>query len=117
MFLPYRLLKKTLLSLGCSGAFMAYLRKRKKIDIARLREKFLKKCVQNDIIPRFLKFRVPENGCFVDSIVHAFQKKLLKTEFNTTAEIRSDSSLSTPFASFDLSVREDGSSRHEEADD
>ena len=83
MFLPYRLLKKTLLSLGCSGAFMAYLRKRKKIDIARLREKFLKKCVQNDIIPRFLKFRVPENGCFVDSIVHAFQKKLLKTEINT----------------------------------
>ena len=30
-----------------------------------------------DIIPRFLRFRVPENSCFETTVVHNFQEKLL----------------------------------------
>ena len=41
-----------------------------------------KKCLQADIIPRFLKFRVPENGCFEPTVVHNFQRNLLKVELS-----------------------------------
>ena len=35
-----------------------------------------------DIIPRFLKFRIPENGCFEPTVVHNFQRNLLKNELS-----------------------------------
>ena len=35
---------------------------------------------QADLIPRFLKFRIPNNGCFDEKTVHNFQKQLLKKE-------------------------------------
>ena len=37
-------------------------------------------CCKAEIIPRFLKFRIPNNGCFDDKSVHDFQKRLLKKE-------------------------------------
>ena len=39
---------------------------------------FLKKCLSNDLIPRFLKFRIPENDCFAATMVHNFQRRLLR---------------------------------------
>ena len=56
------------------------------VSIHRL--KFLKKCLKNDLIPDFLKFRVPENGVFSDQTVHNFQLKLLRTEISRANEDR-----------------------------
>ena len=33
-----------------------------------------------DVIPKFLKFRIPNNGCFQRTAIHNFQRKLLKQE-------------------------------------
>ena len=42
--------------------------------------KFLVNCTKADLIPKFLKFRIPNNGCFDEQSVHDFQKKLLRKE-------------------------------------
>ena len=44
------------------------------------RRKFLAKCIALNVIPKFLKFRVPNNGCFKVEAVRSFQKRLLKQE-------------------------------------
>ena len=41
---------------------------------------FVTKCRDCDIIPKFLMFRVPTNGCFDDQSVHNFQRRLLHKE-------------------------------------
>ena len=41
---------------------------------------FLKKCLSNDLIPRFLKFRIAENDCFEATMIHNFQRRLLRRE-------------------------------------
>ena len=46
----------------------------------RMRIGFLTKCLENDLIPKFLMFRVPNNGCFESKTVHNFQRKRLKKE-------------------------------------
>ena len=43
---------------------------------------------ENDLLPDFLKFRVPENVFFSDQIVHNFQLKLLRTETSRANEDR-----------------------------
>ena len=45
-----------------------------------LRIKFLENCKRADLIPRFLKFRIPNNGCFDDKTVHTFQQQLRNKE-------------------------------------
>ena len=45
-----------------------------------LRIRFLENCDKTDIVPIFLKFRIPNNGCFDDRYVRDFQKRLLKKE-------------------------------------
>ena len=40
----------------------------------------MKNCKASDIIPKFLNFRIPQNGCFDNSTVHTFQKSLLNKE-------------------------------------
>ena len=45
-----------------------------------LRLKFLESCWNAEIIPRFLAFRIPNNGFFDNKSVHDFQKNLLKKE-------------------------------------
>ena len=51
-----------------------------------LRLRFLSQCLKNDLIPRFLSFRVPQNGCFAPTIVHNFQRRLLKSEVHRARE-------------------------------
>ena len=51
------------------------------------RIKFIQHCLQADIIPRFLKFRVPENGCFEPQVVHNFQRKLLRVELTKARKV------------------------------
>ena len=57
-----------------------YLKFFKKVQVSVHRLKFMRKCLKNDLIPDFLKFRFPENGVFSDQAVHNFQLKLLRTE-------------------------------------
>ena len=45
-----------------------------------LQIKFIDNCVRADLIPCFLKFWVPNNGCFDNKSVHDFQKGLLRKE-------------------------------------
>ena len=52
----------------------------KKVQVSVHRLKFLRKCLKNDLIPDFLKLRVPRTGFFLDQDVHNFQLKLLRTE-------------------------------------
>ena len=47
---------------------------------------FLRKCLKSDLIPDFLKFRVPENGFFSDHAVHNFELILLRTETSRANE-------------------------------
>ena len=37
-------------------------------------------CKKAELIPKFLKFRIPNNGCFDDKAIHEFQKNLLNKE-------------------------------------
>ena len=48
------------------------------------RAKFLCKCVEFNLIPNFLRFRVPNNGVFNDVAVNNFQRRLLKNEVSRT---------------------------------
>ena len=80
MFLPYRLLAKELQRNDCWVQFVQYQRKSCKYEVSSLRIDFLTKCKQSEIIPRFLKFRVPNNGCFDDKSIREFQQKLLRKE-------------------------------------
>ena len=46
------------------------------------RDKIFRACLENDIIPDLLRFRVTENGVFLNQTVHSFQTKLVRTEMN-----------------------------------
>ena len=41
---------------------------------------FVENCESADVFPKFLNFRIPNNGCFEPTVVHNFQRKLLKEE-------------------------------------
>ena len=51
-----------------------------KLENNSLRVRFLENCKRADIIPKFLKFRIPNNGCFDEKSIHDFQIQLLKKE-------------------------------------
>ena len=80
MFLPLRLLAICLLELCCMKLYLNYQRARMKQVNNLLRIDFIENCRQADIIPRFLRFRIPNNGCFEQSVVLNFQRRLLKQE-------------------------------------
>ena len=80
MFLPYRLLAKELQRSCCLKQFLQYQKAICKLENNSLRIKFLENCKRADIIPKFLQFRVPNNGCFDGTSIHNFQKQLLNEE-------------------------------------
>ena len=57
-----------------------YIKHFSKIDSSFLRIKFLRKYLDNDIMPDFLRFCVPDNCVFSDQAVHSFQLRLLRSE-------------------------------------
>ena len=79
-FLPNRLLALSLNKIGKWKIYIEYRRALEKMIRCMCRIQYLEKCHQADIIPKFLMFRVPENGCFVPTMVHNFQRNLLKSE-------------------------------------
>ena len=80
MFLPQKLLKKELQRNQCFKTYLQYQKSLNKLDNCLLRISFLEKCRDADIIPKFLNFRIPTNGCFEDTAVHNFQRGLLIKE-------------------------------------
>ena len=80
MFLAYRLLLLELRRNHCIHGFLQYKKALCKVESHSLRINFLENCLRSDIIPKFLRFRVPNNGCFDDKSVHDFQKRLLRKE-------------------------------------
>ena len=80
MFLPLRLLATELHRNGCWKDFLQYQKTLLKTENNKLRIDFLVNCKCADLIPKFLKFRIPQNGCFDDKAVHDFQKRLLNKE-------------------------------------
>ena len=74
-FISYRLLKKTLERTGNWKSFLEYVRARKKMINGIQRTDFLKTCLDNDLIPRFLAFHVPSNGCFDDATTHTTREE------------------------------------------
>ena len=81
MFLPIRLLQLELRRRDCLKEFLKYQDLLVKLTNNKLRIEFLDNCKRADIIPHFLKFRIPNNGCFDEQSIHDFQKKLLHKEF------------------------------------
>ena len=80
MFLPRRLLAIKLQRSSCWKEFLHYEKCICKVESNSLRIKFLENCKRAEIIQRFLKFRIPNNGCFDDKNVQDFQNRLLNKE-------------------------------------
>ena len=57
-----------------------------KLVNANLRVFFLERCLNNNLIPDFLKFRVPKTSVFSEPAVHSFQLRLLKEELRHARE-------------------------------
>ena len=97
MFLPFRLLALELKQTGCWKEYLHYEKYLGKSEKNSLRIKFLENCKRADLIPKFLKFRIPNNGSFDEKSVHEFQQKLLnkeilkaKNDFKTTEESQNE---------------------------
>ncbi len=80
MFLAYALLMLELKRNGCWKDFLQYRKVLRKKESHSLRIEFLENCLKASIIPKFLKFRIPTNGCFDDKAVLDFQLRLLRKE-------------------------------------
>ena len=78
--LPYKLFITELTRNNSLREYLQYEKALCKLTINIARIEFLENCRKSDIIPKFLKFRIPNNGCFDDKAVHEFQKKLLHHE-------------------------------------
>ena len=80
--LPSRLSKIELERREIWKDYLSYSNERIKHIKCLSRINFLQKCWNAKIIPRFLKFRIPENGCFIQSEITKFQRNLLRKEMN-----------------------------------
>ena len=86
--LPYRILKLELFRRGILNDWYSYLKRKLKLLKTIKRIGFLKTCYENKIIPKFLKLRVPNNGCFNKNAVERFQANLLETELREARILR-----------------------------
>ncbi len=82
MFLPLKLLHLELKRNSCFKDYLSYKNFLEKSDKCVERVSFLERCRDSDIIPKFLNFRIPTNGCFDDQSVHNFQRRLLLKEID-----------------------------------
>ena len=73
-------MQRELQRIGCWKEFLNYRSALRKVESHRQRIIFLERCNRAEIIPRFLKFRIPNNGCFDQKLIHEFQKRLLIKE-------------------------------------
>ena len=80
MYLPYPLLVLALKRIGCVKSFLQYRDARFRVENHSLRIAFLENCKSSEVIPKFLNFRIPNNGCFDEKSIHQFQTRLLRNE-------------------------------------
>ena len=81
MFLPYKLLMLECKRNDNWKDFLQYRKTVRKKENHCLRINFLENCLKANIVPRFLKFRIPANGCFDDKAVLDFQLRLLRRNY------------------------------------
>ena len=77
--LPLKLLKLELYRQGILNEWYSYLKLKLRLGKTFMRIEFLQACQENKLIPKFLKFRIPNTGCFNKKAVERFQQNLLKT--------------------------------------
>ena len=82
MFLSLCLLARELQRSGCWKQYLQYQKAICKVESNSLRIKFLENCKRADIIPKFIKFRIPNNDCFDEKSIHNFQRNLLNKEIH-----------------------------------
>ena len=82
LLLPKMWLRYILKKSNCFNLYLDYLKILNKVTSCNYRIEFLKQCLNNDIIPDFLRFRAPKNEIFSEQALHSFQLKLLKQEIN-----------------------------------
>ena len=87
MFLPRRLLAVILKKRDCWTPVPKYFRTLTKRENTIQRINFIVSCRAADITPRFLRFRVPDNGCFEPTVVRNFQRKLLNQELKRARDL------------------------------
>ena len=63
---------------GSKKWFYKYRKTYSQMETTRERIDFLEDCRKADIIPNFLRFRLPKNGCFDQKITHNYQMNLLR---------------------------------------
>ena len=83
--LPFGLLKLRMSKQSVSD-YRKYLKALEKQANCQQRILFLTSCLKNELIPKFLNFRVPSNGCFDPTTVHNFQRRLLRKEIASAKE-------------------------------
>ena len=76
MFLPNKLFMLELQRNVCLKTFMKYRSSFRKFVNHNLRKRFLENCDKADIVPIFLKFRIPNNGCFDDRYVRDLSRHI-----------------------------------------
>ena len=80
MYIPLRQLAIELQRSFCWKQYLQYQKAITKVEFNNLRVNFLETCKKSGLIPDFLRFRIPTNGCFDDNSVKEFQRKLLYKE-------------------------------------
>ena len=80
--LPKRVLEAILKKIRLYEIFHNYRKVRLKMLTCMKRTQFLSKCLNNNLIPNFLRFKIPSNGVFNEKAVFKFQRELLKSELS-----------------------------------
>ena len=95
MFYPRRLLASCVYNYDPDviKSFRKYQRSYHKLMSSIARCQFLKQCLDNRLIPKFLRFKVPNNGVFNDAAVDSFQLKLLRSELIKARKAKSQNEL------------------------
>ena len=75
MFPPYHLLAISLKQIDCLKQYLDY----ERLWNCKCCIQFVKNCWSADVIPKFLKLTIPNNGYFDPTAAYTFQKNLLKT--------------------------------------
>ena len=86
VIIPIILLKKILYKHNTWICYQRYCKQLAKKINAEKRVKFLNECRINDLVPDFLKFRIPDVNCFEPSTVKNFQLRLLSKELYKARE-------------------------------
>ena len=80
MFPTYYLFAISLKQVGFWQQYLHYRRSLLKRGNCNCYIQFVENYRSADVIRKFLKFRIPNNGCFEPTAVHNFQRKLLREE-------------------------------------